>query len=44
MLQPGGLQWLNILAEAEEDVKYGRTAPVRETFGDLRDLLSEELR
>ncbi len=35
------IELLEILAEAEEDVKNGRTAPVQETFNDLRDLLSE---
>ena len=35
------IELLEILAEADEDVKYGRTAPVQETFDDLRNLLSE---
>ena len=30
---------LEILAEADEDVKYGRVAPVKDTFDDLRSLL-----
>ena len=34
------IELLEILAEAEEDVKNGRTAPARESFNDLRDLLS----
>ena len=28
------IELLEILAEADEDVKYGRTAPVKETFDD----------
>ena len=34
------IELLEILAEAEEDVKNGRIAPAGETFNDLRDLLS----
>ena len=33
---------LEILAEAEEDVRCGRTAPVIETFDDLRAMLQED--
>ena len=33
---------LEILTEAEDDVKNGRVAPVRETFDDLRQMLGEE--
>ena len=36
------LELLEILAESDEDVKYGRTASVSETFNDLRDLLKGE--
>ena len=35
------IELLEILAEAEEDVKNGRVAPVSETFGDLRKMLQE---
>ena len=37
------IELLEILAEADEDVKYGRTAPVKETFDDLRNQLKEDL-
>ncbi len=33
------IELLEILAEADEDVKYGRVAPVKDTFDDLRSLL-----
>lgn len=33
------VELLEILAEAEEDVKNGRVAPVCETFGSLRNVL-----
>ena len=36
------LELLEILAESDEDVKYGRTDSVSETFNDLRDLLKGE--
>lgn len=36
------IELLEILAEAEDDVKNGRVAPIRETFNDLRALLQEE--
>ncbi len=35
------IELLEILAEADEDVKYGRVAPVKATFDDLRSLLGE---
>ena len=35
------IELLEILAESEEDVKFGRTAPVQETFDDLRKMLTE---
>ena len=33
---------IEILAESEEDVKFGRVAPVQETFDDLRKMLAED--
>ena len=36
------IELLEILAESEEDVKFRRIAPVRETFDDLRKILSED--
>ena len=36
------IELLEILAESEEDVKFGRTAPVQETFDDLRKILTED--
>lgn len=35
------VELLEILAEAEDDVKSGRTAPITETFSDLRKILKE---
>ncbi len=35
------IELLETLAESEEDVKYGRVAPARETFDELRKALSE---
>lgn len=35
------IELLEILAEAEGDVKNGRVAPMSETFDDLRELLRE---
>lgn len=35
------IELLEILAEAEDDVKNGRVAPVSETFDDLRTILQE---
>ena len=32
---------LEVLAEAEDDVKNGRVAPISETFDDLRAMLQE---
>ena len=36
------IELLEILAESEEDEKFGRVAPVQETFDDLRKMLSED--
>lgn len=36
------VELLEILAEADEDVKYGRTAPIKDTFDDLRKMLRED--
>ena len=36
------IELLEILTEAEDDVKNGRVAPVRETCDDLRQMLGEE--
>ena len=36
------IELLEILAEADEDVKFGRVAPIKDTFDDLRKLLKEE--
>lgn len=33
------IELLEMLSEAEDDVKNGRLAPVRETFDDLRKML-----
>lgn len=33
------LELLRTLAEAEEDVKYGRVAPLQDTFDDIRKSL-----
>ncbi|MGN0362351.1 MAG: type II toxin-antitoxin system Phd/YefM family antitoxin [Bilifractor sp.] len=33
------IELLELLAEADEDVKYGRVASVKETFDDMRSLL-----
>ena len=35
------LELLELLAEAENDVATGRTAPIEETFNDLRSMLKE---
>lgn len=35
------IELLEILAEAEEDVKNDRVAPITETFNDLREMLQE---
>lgn len=36
------IELLEILTEAEDDVKSGRVAPISETFNDLRAMLQEE--
>ena len=36
------IELLEILAEAEDDVKNDRVAPISETFNDLRAMLQEE--
>lgn len=36
------IELLEILCEAEEDVKNGRTAPISDTFNDLRKILQED--
>ena len=35
------IELLEILVEAEDDVRNGRVAPISETFDDLRKLLQE---
>ncbi|MBQ8970245.1 MAG: type II toxin-antitoxin system Phd/YefM family antitoxin [Lachnospiraceae bacterium] len=35
------LELLEILAEADEDVRNGRVAPLQDTFDDLRAMLKE---
>ena len=35
------IELLEILAEAEDDVRSGRLAPLSETFDDLRSILQE---
>ena len=35
------LELLEILAEADDDVRNGRVAPIKDTFDDLRDMLKE---
>lgn len=35
------IELLEILAEAEDDVKNGRVAPIQDTFDDLRAMLQE---
>ena len=35
------IELLELLAEAEDDVKNGRVAPIHETFDDLRSILRE---
>lgn len=35
------IELLEVLAEAEDDVKNGRVAPVMDTFDDLRKMLKE---
>ncbi|MBR6444472.1 MAG: type II toxin-antitoxin system Phd/YefM family antitoxin [Firmicutes bacterium] len=36
------IELLEILAQAQDDVKEGRIAPIDETFDDLRKMLAEE--
>ncbi len=36
------IELLEILAEAEDDVRNGRTASMKDTFDDLRALLQED--
>ena len=36
------IELLRSVAEAEDDVKNGRVAPITETFDDLRKMLQEE--
>lgn len=36
------IELLEILVEAEDDVKHGRIALISETFDDLRKMLSED--
>ena len=35
------IELLEILAESDEDVRFGRVAPVQETFDDIRKSLAE---
>ena len=35
------IELLEILTEAEDDVKSGRVAPINKTFDDLRQMLQE---
>ena len=35
------IELLEILAEAEDDVRNGRIAPISKTFDDLRQMLQE---
>lgn len=35
------IELLEVLAEAEDDVRNGRVAPIDETFADLRAMLQE---
>jgi hypothetical protein len=34
---------LEILVESDEDVMYERTAPIKDTFDDLRKMLRDEV-
>ncbi len=36
------IELLEVLAEADDDVRYGRTAPMKDTFDDLRKMLQED--
>ena len=33
------IELLELLSEADDDVKHGRVAPVEDTFSDLRNIL-----
>ncbi|MBR1814065.1 MAG: type II toxin-antitoxin system Phd/YefM family antitoxin [Lachnospiraceae bacterium] len=33
------IELLEVLSEADDDVKHGRVAPIEDTFNDLRNLL-----
>ena len=33
------IELLELLAEADEDVAYGRESPIQDTFNDLRAML-----
>ncbi len=35
------IELLEVLAEAEDDVKNGRVAPISDTFDDLRKMFQE---
>ena len=35
------IELLELLAEADEDVKYGRVAPIHDTFDEIRGMLTE---
>ena len=37
------IELLEILAESDEDVKFGRIALVQETFNNLRKMLTEDI-
>ena len=37
------IELLEILTESDEDVKNGRTAPIKYTFDDLRKMLRDEV-
>ena len=36
------IELLEILTEADEDVRYGRVAPIKDTFDELRSMLKED--
>ena len=38
------IELLEMLAEAEDDVRCGRTAPIEETFDELRSLLEGDVK
>ncbi len=37
------IELLEMLADSEDDVKSGKTAPIEDTFSSLRDIIKEEL-